>query len=169
MNKKKQVNESISSSAISPISYIILIDAANIIEKGRGCLSYIFPNENTTTLKLLFRKMQISDAYKETKDKLQSLSSRFDSNPSLVVLCKTLDRLKTMTFAETDRESHEKDIEKLIESVGGQISQGNGSRVRFKIGEAKATFHRPHPSPDTNKLTVKDIRDFLIVAGVKLE
>ena len=74
MNKKKQVNESISSSAISPISYIILIDAANIIEKGRGFLSYIFPNENTTTLKLLFRKMQISDAYKETKDKLQSLS-----------------------------------------------------------------------------------------------
>ena len=60
-------------------------------------------------------------------------------------------------------------IEKLIESIGGQISQGNGSRVRFKIGEAKATFHRPHPSPDTNKLTVKDIRDFLIVAGVKLE
>ncbi len=62
-----------------------------------------------------------------------------------------------------------KDIEKLIESIGSQISQGNGSRVRFKIGEAKATFHRPHPSPDTNKLTVKDIRDFLIVAGVKLE
>ncbi len=62
-----------------------------------------------------------------------------------------------------------KDIEKLIESVGGQVSQGNGSRVRFKIGEVKATFHRPHPSPDTNKLTVKDIRDFLIIAGVKLE
>ena len=123
MHKKKQVNESISSSAISPISYIILIDAANIIEKGRGCLSYIFPNERAAALKLLFRKMQISDAYKEAKDKLQSLSSRFYSNPSLVVLCKTLDRLKTMTFAETDRESHEKDIEKLIKKISDFIKR----------------------------------------------
>ena len=117
MNKKKQVNESISSSAISPISYIILIDAANIIEKGNGFLSHIFPNESVAALKLLFRKMQISDAYKETKDELQSLSSRFYSNPSLVTLCKTLDRLKTMNFAETDKESHEIDIEKLIQKI----------------------------------------------------
>ena len=117
MNKKKQVNESISSSAISPMSYIILIDAANIIEKGRGFLSYIFPNESVSALKLLFRKIQISDTYTETKDELKSLSSRFDSNSLLVTLCKTIDRLKTMSFVETDKESHERDIEKLIQKT----------------------------------------------------
>ncbi len=61
------------------------------------------------------------------------------------------------------------DIEKLIESVGGEIFQGKGSRIRFKIGENKAVFHSPHPSPDTNKLTVKDIRVFLETSGVKPE
>ena len=123
MNKKKQVNESVSSSAVSPISYIILIDAATIIDRGSGFISYIFPNESVTTLKLLFRKMQISDAYKEKKDKLQSLSSRFYSNPSLITLCKTLHRLKSMTFAETDKESHEKDIEKLIKKISDFIKR----------------------------------------------
>jgi predicted RNA binding protein YcfA (HicA-like mRNA interferase family) len=61
------------------------------------------------------------------------------------------------------------DIEKLIENIGGTVSQGKGSRVRFKIGELKAVFHRPHPEPDTNKLTVRDIREFLENAGVKPE
>jgi len=117
MKNKKRISESITSSAISPISYIILIDAANIIMKSRGFLTYIFPTESPSTLKVWFRKMQTSDAYSETKDKLQSLASRFDSNPSLTTLCKTLERLKKMSFAESDRESHEKDIEKLIEKI----------------------------------------------------
>jgi len=59
------------------------------------------------------------------------------------------------------------DIESLIKSVGGQVKQGNGSRVRLKIGEEKAVFHSPHPNPDTSKLTVKDIRDLFENAGVK--
>lgn len=60
-----------------------------------------------------------------------------------------------------------KDIENLIESLDGIIRQGKGSRVRFKIGEVKAVFHSPHPEPDTNKSTVKDIRKFLETAGVE--
>lgn len=117
MKIKKQIKESITSSAISPISYIILIDSANIIGKGRGFLTYIFPTESSSTFKIWFRKMQSSDSYKETKEKLKSLASRFDGNPSLITLCKTLERLKKMTFAESDKESHEKDIEKLISKI----------------------------------------------------
>lgn len=61
------------------------------------------------------------------------------------------------------------DIENLIKDIGGIISQGKGSRVRFKLGEIKATFHRPHPQPETNKSTVKDIREFLERAGITPE
>jgi hypothetical protein len=61
------------------------------------------------------------------------------------------------------------DIESLIKSLNGLVQKGNGSRVRFKIGNIRATFHRPHPEPQTNKLTVKDIKDFLEAAGITPE
>lgn len=61
------------------------------------------------------------------------------------------------------------DIENLVKNLGGVIIQARGSRTVFKIGEATNVFHRPHPKPDTNKLTVKDIRDFLERAGITPE
>jgi hypothetical protein len=50
------------------------------------------------------------------------------------------------------------DIESLIEGLGGVITQGNGSRVRFRIGELAATVHRPHPKTEIGKPLVKDLR-----------
>ncbi|MEE3689667.1 type II toxin-antitoxin system HicA family toxin [Glaesserella parasuis] len=38
-----------------------------------------------------------------------------------------------------------KEIESLIEGLGGEIIQGEGSRVRFKLNNSIARFHRPHP------------------------
>ncbi len=61
------------------------------------------------------------------------------------------------------------DTKSLIRSIGGLVQEGNGSRVRFKIGDIRATFHRPHPEPNTNKLTVKDLKDFLEAAGITPE
>ncbi len=57
------------------------------------------------------------------------------------------------------------DIEKLVIALGGEISEGNGSRVRVFLNHRIATFHRPHPERVTNKLTLKDVRRFLINAG----
>ena len=59
-----------------------------------------------------------------------------------------------------------RDIESMIRAKGGSIKEGKGSRVRIEINELRATFHRPHPSPDTDKGAVEDLRAFLGKAGV---
>jgi len=57
-------------------------------------------------------------------------------------------------------------IESLIRALGGEVSEGAGSRVRVQLNGRKAVFHRPHPKPETNRSTVRDVRDFLESAGV---
>jgi hypothetical protein len=59
------------------------------------------------------------------------------------------------------------DIEALLGELGASISEGAGSRVRVELNGRKAVFHRPHPSPDTDKGAVKAVRQFLEIAGVK--
>lgn len=61
-----------------------------------------------------------------------------------------------------------KDIEKLILDLGGEITQGNGSRVRIKLNNERAVFHTPHPEKTTDKGAVKSMRKFLSNAGVTL-
>lgn len=58
------------------------------------------------------------------------------------------------------------DIERVIIALGGEKKEGRGSRVRFKLNGVRATFHRPHPKPETDKGTVKSIRRFLINAEI---
>ena len=59
------------------------------------------------------------------------------------------------------------DIENLLKSLGAEITEGNGSRVRIKLGNERAVFHRPHPEKVTDKGAVKSIRRFLDNTGVK--
>ena len=59
------------------------------------------------------------------------------------------------------------DIENLLKSLGAEITEGNGSRVRIKLGNERAVFHRPHPEKVTDKGAVKSIRRFLDDTGVK--
>ena len=59
-----------------------------------------------------------------------------------------------------------RDIEAMIRAKGGATKEGKGSRVRIEINGYRATFHRPHPSPDTDKGAVEDLRMFLTRAGV---
>ena len=61
------------------------------------------------------------------------------------------------------------DIESLIQELGGVIKQGNGSRVRFQIGELTATVHRPHPRAEIGKPLVKDLCRLLNEGGFKPE
>jgi len=39
-------------------------------------------------------------------------------------------------------------IESLLVSVGAELIEGNGSRVRFHKDQIVATFHRPHPKKE---------------------
>ena len=58
-------------------------------------------------------------------------------------------------------------IEKLLEALGAEISEGRGSRVRIYLNDIRAVFHRPHPQRETDKGALKSVRRFLIEAGVR--
>ncbi|MBU1054051.1 MAG: type II toxin-antitoxin system HicA family toxin [Proteobacteria bacterium] len=58
-------------------------------------------------------------------------------------------------------------IEALFVSLGAEISEGSGSRVRVALNDVRAVFHRPHPEKVTNKGAVKSVRRFLQEAGVR--
>jgi hypothetical protein len=59
------------------------------------------------------------------------------------------------------------DIEALLNALGAEVSEGNGSRVRIALNGVRAVFHRPHPQPTTDRGAVKSMRRFLTEAGVK--
>ena len=58
------------------------------------------------------------------------------------------------------------DIETLIRALEGKVEERAGSRVVLKLNGVRAVFHRPHPRPETDRNTIRDIRDFLEKAGV---
>jgi len=58
------------------------------------------------------------------------------------------------------------DIEALFGALGGEISEGVGSRVRVVINGVKAVFHRPHPRKETDKGALVCVRRFLENAGI---
>ncbi len=44
-----------------------------------------------------------------------------------------------------------RDIETLLEALGGEISEREGSRIGVRLFDERRVFHRPHPSPNTDK------------------
>jgi hypothetical protein len=61
------------------------------------------------------------------------------------------------------------DIENLFVALGAEISEGAGSRVRIKLNDVRAVFHRPHLEKVTNKGAVNSVKRFLDNAGVKYD
>ncbi len=59
-----------------------------------------------------------------------------------------------------------KDIESLFLALGAEISNREGSRVAVILFDEVRIFHRPHPSPDTDKGAVASIRKWLENNGV---
>lgn len=58
------------------------------------------------------------------------------------------------------------DIENLLIALGADISEGAGSRIRVKLNNERAVFHRPHPKKITDKGAVNSVKRFLENAGV---
>lgn len=54
-----------------------------------------------------------------------------------------------------------RDIEALLVDLGANVSEREGSRIGVKLFGAVRVFHRPHPSPDTDKGAVESIRKWL--------
>ena len=59
------------------------------------------------------------------------------------------------------------DIEALFKELGVEISEREGSRVEVYLFDLVRVFHRPYPSPDTDKGAVSAIRKWLEENGVK--
>lgn len=59
------------------------------------------------------------------------------------------------------------DIEGLFKELGAVITEREGSRVGVRLFGDRRVFHRPHPSPDTDKGAVASIRKWLEENGVQ--
>ncbi|NOT81947.1 MAG: type II toxin-antitoxin system HicA family toxin [Gallionella sp.] len=44
-----------------------------------------------------------------------------------------------------------RDIESLLVDLGAKVSEREESRISVKLFDEVRVFHRPHPSPDTDK------------------
>jgi hypothetical protein len=60
-----------------------------------------------------------------------------------------------------------RDIEALFVELGAEISEREGSRVAVVLFNEVRVFHRPHPSPSTDKGAVASIRKWLEQHGVE--
>ena len=58
------------------------------------------------------------------------------------------------------------DVLNLIQSLGGNITQGDGSRVRFDLNKISLNIHSPQPQKELKRYQIKALREFLIKAGV---
>jgi hypothetical protein len=59
-----------------------------------------------------------------------------------------------------------RDIEALFAELGAEISDREGSRLAVVLFDEVRVFHRPHPSPDTDKGAVASIRKWFEQHGV---
>ena len=59
------------------------------------------------------------------------------------------------------------DIESLFKALGADVSERAGSRVAVVLFGEVRVFHRPHPSPDTDKGAINSIRNWLDLYEVR--
>ncbi len=59
------------------------------------------------------------------------------------------------------------DIESLFKALGADVSERAGSRVAVVLFDEVRVFHRPHPSPNTDKGAIASIRKWFELYEVK--
>ena len=59
------------------------------------------------------------------------------------------------------------DIELQFMGLGAELSEREGSRIGVRLFDERRVFHRPHPSPNTDKGAVASIRKWLKENGVE--
>ena len=58
------------------------------------------------------------------------------------------------------------DVESLFRALGAVLTEGRGSGIRVELNGVHWRFHRPHPENIAGKGRIKDVRTFLMNAGV---
>ena len=59
------------------------------------------------------------------------------------------------------------DIESLFKSLGAEITEAEGSRICVRLFGDRRVFHRPHPTPMTDKGALESVRKWLESNGVR--
>ncbi|BAS67969.1 MAG: type II toxin-antitoxin system HicA family toxin [Gammaproteobacteria bacterium] len=77
---------------------------------------------------------------------------------------KTLDRLLTKPALKNIKFS---DIDNLLIAIGLVRSEGSGSRIVFRFGDAFIVLHKPHPNNEVKTYVIKQLQNFLKDIGVK--
>ena len=52
------------------------------------------------------------------------------------------------------------DIEALIRVLGGEVREGEGSRVVFELKGSRMYLHHPHPGKEARKYQVEELREW---------
>ena len=52
------------------------------------------------------------------------------------------------------------DIEALITAIGGDVCEGEGSRIVFELKGSRRYLHRPHPGKEAKKYQVEELREW---------
>lgn len=76
----------------------------------------------------------------------------------------TLDRIFARPVSGSIRWT---DVEALFIALGAEVSEREGSRIGIFLFNEVRVFHRPHPSPDTDKGAIVSIRKWLESHGIK--
>ena len=60
------------------------------------------------------------------------------------------------------------DIEALIVGLGGEVREGDGSRVALLLNGGVKHAHRPHPGKEAKQYQIKELQEWLTAIGVKV-
>ena len=80
---------------------------------------------------------------------------------------KDLKTLKTLFAVPAASNIKFSDIEALVAALGGEIHEGQGSRVAYHLNGGVKHTHRPHPGKEAKQYQVREIKEWLIAIGVK--
>ena len=71
---------------------------------------------------------------------------------------RTLERMRTVP---TPVDIRWEEIESLLIALGINLMERAGSRVQLVKGAESIVVHKPHPSPETRRNTVRDVVKFI--------
>jgi hypothetical protein len=60
------------------------------------------------------------------------------------------------------------EIESLLLALGAELTEREGSRVKFSLKGTEWHAHRPHPGKEAKKYQVEQVREFLSRLEIKL-
>ena len=59
------------------------------------------------------------------------------------------------------------DIESMVEAMGGNVIEREGSRMIMSVAGGLWHTHRPHPGHEAKKYQVESFREFLKLRGIE--